>query len=137
MAIYCGNQVRPCWLPAAGANAMVDDGSIVTNAVFDRGVPAMFSPTISDYDIADILAFHIPAVSSPAGKVETFLDEDMYYDMNTRGRANGWGRAGIVVTDEHGQQHTETPWLHSDIKNMAYFYIYPAFTNIVEKGAMK
>ena len=50
----------------AGANAMVMDSSIVTNAVFDRGVSAMFSPTISDYDKADILAFHIPAVSSPA-----------------------------------------------------------------------
>ena len=45
------------------------NGSIVTNAVFDRGVSAMFSPSISDYDKADILAFHIPAVSSQAGKV--------------------------------------------------------------------
>ena len=26
------------------------------------------------------------------------------------------------------------PWLHSDIKNMAYYYVYPAFTNIVETG---
>jgi hypothetical protein len=122
---------------AAGANALVADGSIATNAVFDRSVSAMFSSTISDYDIADILAFHIPAVSSPAGKVETFLDEDMYYDMNARGRANDWGRAGIVVEDEHGEQHLETPWLHSDIKNMAYYYVYPAFTNIIERGAMK
>lgn len=29
------------------------------------------------------------------------------------------------------------PWLHSDIKNMAYYHVYPAFTNIVEKGGMK
>ena len=39
---------------AAGANAMVADGSIVTNAVFDRGVSAMFNSTISDNDRADI-----------------------------------------------------------------------------------
>jgi len=26
---------------------------------------------------------------------------------------------------------------YSDIKNMAYYYVYPAFTNIVEKGGMK
>ena len=120
---------------------MVSDGSIVTNAVFDRGVPAMFNQTISDYDKADILAFHIPAVSSPAGKVVTIgsnlsgvhdynLDENAY-------RANGWGREGVIVEDEHGVQHTERPWLHSDIKNMAYYYVYPAFTNIVEKGEMK
>ena len=122
---------------AVGANAMVADGSIVTNAVFDRGVSAMFSPTISDYDKADILAFHIPAVSSPAGKVATLRGENTSFDMNTDGKANDWGRAGIVVEDEHGEQHLETPWLHSDIKNMAYYYVYPAFTNILEKGEMK
>jgi len=113
------------------------DGSIVTNAVFDRGVSAMFNPSISDYDKADILAFHIPAVSSPAGKVATLRGENSSFDMNIDGKANDWGRAGIVVEDEHGEQHLETPWLHSDIKNMAYYYVYPAFTNIVEKGEMK
>ena len=29
------------------------------------------------------------------------------------------------------------PRPHLDIKNMAYYYVYPAFTNIIEKGAMK
>ena len=33
--------------------------------------------------------------------------------------------------DYNGQQHIEKPWLHSDIKNMAYYYVYPAFINIV------
>ena len=122
---------------ATDANAMVTDGSIVTNAVFDRGVSAMFNPTISDYDKADILAFHIPAISSPAGKVATFLSENMYFDMNANGKANDWGRPGTIVVDGNGQQHIETPWLHSDVKNMAYYYVYPAFINIVEKGAMK
>ena len=125
---------------AAGANAMVMDGSIVTNAVFDRGVSAMFSPTISDYDKADILAFHIPAVSSPAGKVETVGDEPqdgLDFNLNdSLFHANGWGREAVLVTDEKGQ-HFETPWLHSDIKNMAYYYVYPAFTNIVEIGDLR
>ena len=120
---------------AVGANAMVSDGSIVTNAVFDRGVSAMFNSAISDYDKADILAFHIPAISSPAGKVairEGYLEMDI--DINLPdGRANGWGREGVIVSDEQGQ-HISTPWLHSDIKNMAYYYVYPAFTNIVETG---
>ena len=97
----------------------------------------MFNPTISDYDKADILAFHIPAISSPAGKVATFLSENMYFDMNANGKANDWGRPGTIVVDGNGQQHIETPWLHSDVKNMAYYYVYPAFINIVEKGAMK
>lgn len=122
---------------SAGANSMVADGSIVTNAVFDRGVSAMFSPTISDYDIADILAFHIPAVSSPAGKVVTAgegpqdgLDFDLNDDLL---RANGWGRPRPT-----GHPDDEPiPWLHSDIKNMAYYYVYPAFTNIVNKGELR
>ena len=95
----------------------------------------------ADYDKADILAFHIPAVSSPAGKVEVIGSrQGVAHDFNLNGdayRANDWGREGILVTDGEGQQHIETPWLHSDIKNMAYYYVYPAFTNIVEKGAMK
>ena len=121
---------------AAGANAMVSNGSIVTNAVFDRGVSAMFSSMISDYDKADILAFHIPAVSSPAGKVAVFNDNDAV-DMNVNCKANSWGRQGVQSKDGQGQTITTFPWLHSDIKNMAYYYVYPAFTNIVEKGAMK
>ena len=121
---------------AAGANAIVADGSIATNAVFDRGVSAMFNSTISDYDKADILAFHIPAISSPAGKVAVFGDNDAI-DMNVSCKANSWGRQGVDGEDEQGQTITTYPWLHSDIKNMAYYYVYPAFTNIVEKGAIK
>jgi len=122
---------------AAGANAMVSDGSIVTNAVFDRGVSAMFSSTISDYDKADILAFHIPAVSSPAGKVEVIgSHQDVANDFNLNDgayRANDWGRPKPSGYPENELM----PWLHSDIKNMAYYHVYPAFTNIVEKGEMR
>ena len=137
-----GNQSVKVRYSAAGANAMVADGSIVTNAVFDRGVSAMFSPTISDYDKADILAFHIPAVSSPAGKVaiRTAQQWQMAKDFNLNEltyRANGWGREGVDVENEQGQVITTYNWLHSDVKNMAYYFVYPAFTNIVEKGDMK
>ena len=122
---------------AAGANAMVADGSIATNAVFDRGVSAMFSSTISDYDKADILAFHIPAISSPAGKVEVIgSHQNIANDFNLNDstyRANDWGRSKPSGYPENELM----PWLHSDIKNMAYYYVYPAFTNIVEKGKMK
>ena len=122
---------------AAGANAMVSDGSIVTNAVFDRGVSAMFSSTISDYDKADILAFHIPAVSSPAGKVEVIgSHQDVANDFNLNDgayRANDWGRPKPSGYPENELM----PWLHSDIKNMAYYHVYPAFTNIVGKGEMR
>ena len=120
---------------AADANALVANESIVTNAVFDRGVSAMFKPDISDFEKADILAYHIPAVSSPAGKVAV-LGGDNSVDMNISCKVNEWGREGVQVEKE-GQRVTEYPWLHSDIKNMAYYYVYPAFTNIIEKGVMR
>jgi hypothetical protein len=48
-------------------------------------------------------------------------------------RANDWGRP-----EPSGHSAGQLmPWLHSDIKNMAYYHVYPAFTNIVEKGEMK
>ena len=120
---------------AVGANAMVTDGSIITNAVFDRGVAAMFRSDVSDYEKADILAFHIPAVSSPAGKVpirDSHLKKDFNLNASAQ-RANDWGRP-----EPSGHSAGQLmPWLHSDIKNMAYYHVYPAFTNIVEKGEMK
>ena len=143
---YCGdidthNESRWGKYTAAEANEMVNNGSIVTNTVFDRSVPAMFQPIISDFDKADILASYIPAVSSPAGKIVTIgekLQDELDFDLNENEyRSNGWGRKGKIVVDSNGLQSTETPWLHSDIKNMAYYYVYPAFTNIVEKGEMK
>lgn len=121
---------------AAEANALVANETIPANAVFDRGVSAMFNSTISDYDKADILAYNIPAVSSPAGKVAVFNDNDAV-DMNVNCKANSWGRQGVQSNDGQGQTITTFPWLHSDIKNMAYYYVYPAFTNIVDKGSMK
>ena len=121
---------------AEGANTIVANGSIVTNAVFDRGVSAMFNSTISDYDKADILAFHIPAVSSPAGKVAVFGNNDAV-DMNVSCKVNHWGREGVQVENEAGKLVTVYPWLHSDIKNMAYYHVYPAFTNLIQKGDLK
>jgi hypothetical protein len=58
------------------------------------------------------------------------LDFDLNDDLL---RANGWGRPRPT-----GHPDDEPiPWLHSDIKNMAYYYVYPAFTNIVNKGELR
>jgi hypothetical protein len=126
---------------AADANAMVADGSIVTNAVFDRGVSAMFKTAMTDFEVADILAFHIPAVSSPAGKVAALNGEETNFDLNGRENPNGWGRNVDKISNSDdvttNESTVEYPWLHSDIKNMAYFYIYPAFNQILEKGNLK
>ena len=115
---------------AAEANQLVANGTIVTNAVFNRDVEAMFQPSISDFDKADILASHIPAVSSPAGKVSAvtgYGNENR--DLNTEiQRPNGWGR---------GTSEEDRRWLHSDIKNMAYYYLSEFYNEILNKGGLK
>lgn len=110
---------------------MVADGSITNNAVFNRDVSAMFQPTISDFDKADILASHVPALSSPAGKVSTLPVVNHSFDMNVRFQNNGWGRTSNMNETNY------SPWLHSDIKNMAYRYVHEAFDKIVELGGLK
>lgn len=39
-------------------------------------------------------------------------------------RCNDWGRTHKVYQDQ---------WLHSDMKDMAYFYVYPMFYRLQEK----
>ena len=81
----------------------------------------------------DILAFYIPAVSSPAGKVAVRISGDSNdVDLNNlENRDNGWGRIDVRKGEN------DISWLHSDIKNMAYYYIYPAFDKILQKGNLK
>lgn len=112
------------------ANQMMKSGIIKEIPIFNHDVSAMFFKEISDFDKADILASYVPAVSSPAGKVPTFMREDDYFDMNIKFQGNGWGRA-------NGDDEEIQPWLHSDIKNMAYFYVHQAFLKILELGEMK
>jgi hypothetical protein len=64
----------------------------------------------------------IPAESFAAGANETGGVENNYnMQIDT---PNGWPREDFE-------------WLHSDIKNMAYYYIYPAFDKILQKGNLK
>lgn len=118
---------------AAEANALVANETIPANAVFDRGVSTMFSSTISDYDKADILAYHIPAVSSPVGKVATLLGDNSSFDMNVADRANDWGRPRPSGYPENNTM----PWLHSDIKDVSYFYNFKFYEKVVEKGNLR
>ncbi len=65
---------------------------------------------------------------------EEVCDEGNDFNLNDgEYRANDWGRPKPSGYPENELM----PWLHSDIKNMAYYYVYPAFTNIVEKGELR
>jgi len=74
------------------------------------------------------LAQGIPALSPPTGR--TNLDDYgvQSFDMNSADyMANTWPRS----TGELGNR-----FLHSDIKNVAYFFVHPVFRKIVEVGGL-
>ena len=109
---------------AQEAQEMVTNGSIVTNAVFERSVTAMFSPTIPLAERNRILAYNVPAVSESTGSVPTFESQSKFVNLNSSAYKNGWGRSGNPYNDQ---------WLHSDMKDMAYYYVFRLYDELVQK----
>jgi len=105
------------------ASAMVEDCSIITNAVFARNVSAMFNSSATQDAQFHTLAKYIPAVSTATGKRLVIPDQLENHDLNGAYYRNGWGR-------NHPQYETE--WLHSDMRNMAYFYVFPLYNHLIE-----
>ena len=113
------------------ANAMVLDGSVRTHPVFDRGESSMFSAIISESDINHILAYNIPAVSSATGirRLPSNCPVVGNFNLNTTDfKSSEWGRNHPVY---------EKRWLHSDVKDMTFQYVYRFFEDIVTKGTLK
>ena len=108
---------------------MAEDGSIVTNAVFARTAPAMFNSSATQEAQWETLAKYIPAVSSAVGKVDALGANDCNLnDAGAVSRPNGWGRPA-----SEGVQ----PWLHSDIKNMALWFVGCLYDEIVTIGGLR
>ena len=118
------------WLTYSADDAalMVENGSIVTNSVFARNVPAMFNPQMSLDERHYILAFAIPAVSTATGKRAIVSYEMGNFNLNGVDYRNGWGRP----TSEGVQ-----PWLHSDMKDMAYLFINLLYNDIITNGGLR
>ena len=101
---------------AATANAMQPD-VLAISPVFPLNPAGMNSPTISGDFLNELLAKGIPALSPPcgAGSVSGLAGQNM-----AGFQSNGWGR------------ENDDDWLHSDIKNMAYYYTYRLFDKFLE-----
>ena len=116
------------------ASYMVADETITNNPVFYYPGTQMDNQNASQDDIWLALAKYVPAISSPVGgrAVHAILgrDVDLNLDSAEQGipRPNGWGRNSAV----YGQK-----WFHSDMKDMAYFYVYPLYTELKMKGNLK
>jgi len=112
----------------AQANAATES-QLRTNAVFRQVPTSMFSSNITKQVVNEILARGIPALSAAAGVTNITLPySDRYFDANaSASKPNGWGRSGY-----YGSR-----WLHTDLKDMAYYYTYELFNKIVSQGGLK
>jgi hypothetical protein len=91
----------------------------------------MFTYPISENNQKELLASAIPALSqSMGGKMITLNDDDTgkrNINMNELPRPNGWPR-------DHESYGTR--WLHNDVKEIAFFHVYPLFEEFVSKGGL-
>jgi hypothetical protein len=110
------------------ASYMVADGTITNNPVFYYPGTQMDNKNASQDDIWIALAKYVPAISSPVGGNPVSLEIIENHDLNTSDYRDEWGRN----SDTYGQR-----WFHSDMKDMAYFYVYPLYDELTEKGNLK
>lgn len=69
------------------------------------------------------LAKYVPAVSGAVGG-RAVLGNGEDHDLNSSEYRNGWGSGS-------------PDWHHSDMKDMAYFYVYKLFGQLIQKGNLK
>lgn len=115
------------WSPEA-ANSVPDNTVFKTNTVFCL-YPESITNTANPRLVIDAhLAQGIPALSPPTGRTDLSDYGIPSFDMNDM-KANNWPR-----TEEHPQG---PGFLHSDIKNVAYFFNHAVFMKIVEVGGLR
>ena len=113
----------------------VETGSITNKPVFDvSDAEEMMDRSATEDDVFLALAKHVPALSSPVGgsRIERSVDENI--DMNLNSDENG-----VPRPNEWGRNHPNfgVAWLHSDMKDMAYFYVYKLYEQLIQKGSLK
>ena len=109
---------------AAEANAMqLED--FRTDTVFTPSPAGMFSANIAVQTRNELLAKGIPALSPAAGRKEINNIMGTEFNLNND-KPNGWGQSGKPYNDR---------WLHGDMKDMAYFYVYRLFYKLQGKEA--
>ena len=126
-------------LSVAQANALASSNSVMqTNSFFNPFAPSGLYTTngssiaASNNVRAQLLAEAIPAISCATGgnsiDTVTFTYGQGNIDMSTaRKRFDGlWPTA-----------RADTKWLHADFKDVAYYYVYRLFDDVVAKGSLK
>ena len=114
---------------ATEANAMVADGSVTNNPVFNRGYEPMLATNATSDEVMYALAKYVPAVSSAVGGRACRAESCTNRDLNGGTLRNGW------VCDEGDE--SGYAWKHSDMKDKAYYYVYKFYDNLINEGGLK
>ena len=119
------------YLGAAAAN-QANPAQLANQPVFRWNPPDMLTNSIPSALRKELLAKGIPALSGATGTMSVnipYQSTDVRdIDMNSVSRPNGWPRLHAVYEDR---------WLHSDLKDVAFFYNFKLFENLVTTGALK
>lgn len=114
---------------------MTDD-DFRTNTVFYCFPSSMNDPAITRAGCDAHLSLGIPALTPAAGSVKMLsrFGNARSLDTNEPEERNG----GIARPNEWPTR-SDYPgrWLHSDVKDVPYFYTYKLFEKMVEKGKLK
>jgi pimeloyl-ACP methyl ester carboxylesterase len=133
------NKSHYLWPPhyKFGAHTNISNEELLSQPFFDDGGVGepLYHNSGSSYAFEyqpKLLAQMIPALSLPVGANEvTKFGSTRNFNMDTVGDdgfKNGWGRSG----SDYGQR-----WLHSDIRDMSYFYVYKVFDKFAREGGLK
>jgi len=119
----------------SAANAL-SPSELLSTHVFYPSPSAMFNATIDPDTQNRILSYAIPAISTSIGheRVGPEDEDDQVLqgniDMNALNRPNGWWRP-----KSFGQLGER--WLHSDMFEVAYCYVYEVFDDFATRGGLK
>jgi len=124
-------------MPAEEALALSDE-TLREHPFFDtgiariNGIEALYNPTTgSDWAFGHhsaLLSEFVPALSLAAGfQFVELLGEEANYNMQDT-MTNGWSQDRLEDDDKLDN------WLHNDVREMAYTYVYRLFDEIVRLG---
>ena len=116
------------------ANAITDAMVFATNMVFNPYPSSITNAVASRLETDSHLTQGIPALSPPTGRTDLSYKGIPSFDMNgSQIKTAVWPREPATIgSDDLGDN-----WLHSDLKNVAYFYTHRLFMKIVEIGGLR
>ena len=125
--------LNSCVWSAEAASVVTDFSMFKTNTVFCLYPESMTNSVNPRLVIDAHLAQGIPALSPPTGSI-SLEPKIVSFDMNSEQfRTERWPRPPASI----GSGDLGDNWLHSDVKNVAYFFTHKLFQKIVEVGGLQ